>query len=161
MTTIRRIGTGSPGPPGPQGIPGPGIMAHLWTNITRPSNPVEDLLGYNTEEQRPELYVVDDARWYYLWQAPVSGGGPSEPSLFTDGFEVGWFTDRQFNQLMSDGFDWPTGAEGWTQLYADSFEIEWFNLREFAQLATEGFESGWFIDHPFSQLFSDGFEGTW
>lgn len=141
------------------------MTIRVWTNATRPVSPGEDLLGFNDEERRHELYTLAEDKWYfakYGWQVPMPP--PPDPALFTEDFETDWFTALGFDPLMTEGFDvgWPVAVEGWAQLAVDGFEIGWYSLREFdARLVAEGFETGWFVDHPFSPLFAEGFEGVW
>lgn len=121
---------GPPGADGAIGPPGPAgdswSQGPHWTNASRPVNPGVDLVGYNTEEKRPECYVLVDSTWYYLWQAPVGVVPPTAPSIFSDDFETGWLVPGAF-----------------TPLFADVFETGWFVDHTFGQLFLEDFEGTW------------------
>lgn len=81
------------------------FLTNTWTNTTRPESPGEDLVGYNAEEERPELYVLADDKWYYLWQGPIGVMPPTSPAIFSDDFETGWFDDEEFSFLFLEDFE--------------------------------------------------------
>lgn len=120
------------------------FFSNRWTNTSRLANPGTDIIGYNTEMNRPELYMKADNIWYYLWQGVVGIIPPTSPSIFSDDFETGWM---------------PTGAV--STLFSDNFETGWTTSGEFGALFSDDFEIGWFIQNLFNQLFLENFEGVW
>jgi hypothetical protein len=108
------------------GVCGGAIFSQIWTNSTRPAAPDTDLIGYNTEEQRPELYVLAEGQWYYLWEGKIGAPPPTAPAIFADDFESGWFVIGPFSER-----------------YADNFESGWFIDRVFNSLFAEDFEGVW------------------
>jgi hypothetical protein len=130
---------------GAKGDPGDQFISNDWTNNSRPVNPETDVVGYNTEMKRPELYVKANNTWYYLWQALIESIPPTIPGIFSDDFEVGWTPFGEFNALFSE-----------------NFEVNWFTSNQFnSVVGTDNFESGWFIQNSFNQLFLENFEGVW
>ena len=103
-----------------------------------------DIVGYNTEEKRPEIYVLADGEWYYLWQGIIARPPPTSPAIFSEDFEIGWLTEGQFSQV-----------------YAEVFESGWFINNQFNLLDDDNFEVDWFTDGIFNEQFTEGFEGSW
>lgn len=112
------------GTPGPQGPPG-SLFNNKWTNATRPSTPGTDLVGYNTEEEQPELYILVEDKWYYLWQGPIGVVPPTSPTIFSDDFESGW-----------------VDVDGFAPLWSENFQTGWFTDNTFSSLFQENFQNG-------------------
>ena len=123
------VPAGERGPQGEQGAKGDTgdqFLANRWTNATRPVDPGADLVGYNEEEQRPEVWVEANGLWYYLWQGEVEAEPPTGPAIFSDNFESGWLLPGAF-----------------TQLFIDLFESGWFIDHPFSSIFVENFEGAW------------------
>lgn len=101
------------------------LLSPKWTTATRPASPGIDLVGYNMEEKRPELYVLADDVWYYLWQGIVGVAPPTSPAIFSDDFESGWFD-----------------VGGFSSLFLETCESGWFTDNLFSFLLLEDFENG-------------------
>lgn len=130
---------------GIKGDPGDQFISNDWTTSSRPVNLEVDMVGYNTELKRPELYVKNNGRWYYLYQASIESIPPSSPGIFSDDFETGWAPSGEFDAL-----------------FGENFEVKWFTNNQFNSIVgTDDFESGWFVQNSFNQLFLENFEEIW
>lgn len=157
---------------------GIGYANTTWTDLTRPTNPTENVRGYNTDKKRIEFYILAEDKWYYKWQGQMDATPiESPPALFSGNFKVGWFTDNSpftlkiaddfinewfinnvFNQLfVEDLSTWISGVP-YTPLFEETLE-NWLTGINYTQLKADCFgEPDWFIDNVFIQKFNEDFE---
>ena len=94
-----------------------------WNNSTRIEHPADDLIGYNTEENRLEFYIKLVDTWYFLWSEYIAITPTPLPPYFLENFETGWLIEGTF-----------------TNIFNELFETEWFIINSFSGLFIEDFQ---------------------
>ena len=115
---------------------------NTWTDLTRPTDPTENVRGYNRDRKRMEFYILTENQWYYEWQGIMDlESPPSAPTLFQDDFAEGWF---QYNNFAN--------------VFSNDFNAYWRGEGVFVKIMEDNFQNNWYIDNLFNNIFQEQFE---